>query len=138
MQFDIVGPLVVSYGYRYILTITDRTSRWLEAYPLVDATAKSCLWAFLQEWVPRYGIPSEAVSDNGPSFIAQIWKGLHDALGTVVSYTPVYNPASLGGLERQHRDLKASLRAVLNQMGDEHGSNWLPILPWVHFACTYP
>ena len=121
LMFDVVGPVVPSNGYRYLLTVTDRTSRWLEAYPLEKATSQACLMAFLQEYIPRFGVPLQAVSDNGPSFISGIWKGIHEALGTIVSYTPPLHPQSLGSLERQHKDLKSSFRSLLHRMGDEKG-----------------
>ena len=56
---------------------------------------------------------------------------MHEMLGNIVSYTPVYHAASLGHLERQHRDMKKSLRAALLEMGDTHGSAWTRALPWV-------
>ena len=74
---------------------------------MAESTAKACLTAFLHEWVPRYGVPLSAVSDNGSSFISGLWKDLHEALGTVVSYTPPLHSQSLGSLERQHLDLKS-------------------------------
>ena len=48
-----------------------------------------------------------------------------------MSYTPVYSPASLGSLERQHLDLKSSLKATLIQMGEEFQSSWMRKLPYV-------
>ena len=36
---DIVGPLPVSEGMRYLLTVVDRASRWFDALPMPDATA---------------------------------------------------------------------------------------------------
>ena len=55
---------------------------------------------------------------------------MHNALGTIVTYTPPLHPESLGHLERQHKDIKAGLRTALYQMGDKHGSKWLLALPW--------
>ena len=48
-----------------------------------------------------------------------------------MTYTPVYHPASLGGLERQHLDIKNSLKATLHHMGDRYGAAWHSVLPWV-------
>ena len=56
---------------------------------------------------------------------------MQEMLGQVVSYTPIYHAASLGHLERQHRDIKKSLRAALLEMGDSYGSSWSLALPWV-------
>ena len=130
-MLDIVGPLPVSNGMKYLLTVIDRTSRFVDALPLPEATAANCCEAFVSQWVSRFGLPRTATTDNGNTFISHLWSQMHDQLGTVVTYTPVYSPASLGSLERQHKDIKASLRAVLNHMGDTHGSSWLSALPWV-------
>ena len=130
LMLDICGPLPASQGNKYLLTILDRTTRFVDALPLQEATAYSCCQAFIAHWVSRFGLPTKATSDHGNTFIAQMWTHLHEALGVLVDYTPVYSPQSLGGLERRHRDLKSSLKAALVKMGDTHGSNWLSVLPW--------
>ena len=131
LMLDIIVPLPDSHGMRYCLTVIDRTSRFVDALPIPEATAANCADAFIAQWVSRFGIPETATCDNGNTFVSNLWSKLHENLGTVVKYTPVYSPASLGGLERQHRDIKSSLRAVLHHMGDTHGSNWLRVLPWI-------
>ena len=131
VQVDIVGPLPPSEGYRYLLTVWDRTSRWLEALPLMEANAKNCCLAFINGWIQRFGLPKIVTSDNGNTFVAQLWQGLHQHLGIKVEYTPPYHPSSLGGVERKHRDLKASLKASLHQLADTEGSEWVSRLPWV-------
>ena len=40
IHMDIVGPLPVSNGYKYLLTCLDRCSRWIEVYPLVRDSAE--------------------------------------------------------------------------------------------------
>ena len=37
----------------------------------------------------------------------------------------------MGGVERKHADIKASLKAALVDMADTHGSEWMDHLPWV-------
>ncbi|MFN9945071.1 MAG: hypothetical protein ACK56I_36950, partial [bacterium] len=36
IHIDLVGPLTISLGHSHILTIIDRTSRWMEAIPLTN------------------------------------------------------------------------------------------------------
>ena len=38
---DLVGPLPISEGQRYLLTVVCRTSKWLEAIPMPEATAEN-------------------------------------------------------------------------------------------------
>ena len=128
---DIVGPMPSSEGHRYLLTLVCRTSRWLEALPLKEANSATIARAFIHGWVRNFGLPRKLTCDNATTFTSKLWRGINDQLGTIVSYTPIYNPASLGSLERQHSDLKSSLRATLLTMGQEHQGNWVRILPWV-------
>ena len=52
-------------------------------------------------------------------------------LNIEVKYSALYRPQSIGMLERQHRGLKDSLRAALEDMGQQHQDKWLDFLPWV-------
>ena len=66
VHLDLVGPLPASNGgYKYLLTMVDRTTRLLKAALLADMTADTVAAAFLHYWVARYGVPSEITSDNG-------------------------------------------------------------------------
>ena len=134
IQIDVVGPLPPSEGYSYLLTIFDRTTRWFEALPLTAATSTQCCQQFLHGWVKQFGVPTRLQSDNGNTFCSNLWKDLQASLGTFVQYSPLYSPASLGGVERQHRDMKSGLKSALLAMGDEHGNKWMSVLPWIILA----
>ena len=58
LHLDLVGPLPESKGMRYLMTVVDRFSRWMEAIPIPDISAETCARAFLLNWVARYGIPA--------------------------------------------------------------------------------
>ena len=131
---DLVGPLPLSEGYRYLLTIVCRTSRWVEALPLPDATSAHACRAFIDGWVRHFGIPLNMTCDNGTTFTSKLWKDINENLNTIVNFTPIYNPASLGSIERQHADIKNALRATLIAMGDEFQGAWARILPWILLA----
>ena len=63
-----------------------------------------------------------------------MWADFHSKLGLKVDFTPLYHPQSLGSGERAHKDLKASMKARLCDMGDKHGNRWMEALPWVLFG----
>jgi cleavage and polyadenylation specificity factor subunit 1 len=56
IHIDLVGPLPISEGYRYVLTVIDRYSRWPEAIPLVNQSAESVARALHEHWVCRFGV----------------------------------------------------------------------------------
>ena len=130
LQIDVVGPMEQSEGMRYLLTVLDRTSRYYDAIPMASATASACASGFIRHWVAHFGLPFKATSDSGNVFISKLWKELHKELGSIVAYSPLYSPSSLGSVERIHKDIKASLKATLLAMGDEHKSKWMSVLPW--------
>ena len=81
----IVGPLPSSQGTSYLFTIVDHFTRWPEAIPMADATAVSCARALLENWVPRFGVPTDIVSDRGRQFISGLWMELGETTGHATS-----------------------------------------------------
>ena len=125
VHIDIVGPLPVNNGFRYLLTCIDRFTRWTEVIPLVDITARSVAQAFLLGWISRFGVPTSVTTDRGRQFESSIWKELQFTLGTHHIHTTAYHPQSNGMIERFHRQLKSSLMAC------DDPTNWLAALPLV-------
>ena len=131
INLDILGPLPESNGYKYMLTIVCRSTRFVQAVPLVKADAESCTKAFLSHWLAFFSLPAVATSDNGNTFISQVWKGLQDTLGIKVQFTPRFRPQANSAIERQHQSIKNSLKAALLELGDKYRERWSDILPWV-------
>ena len=48
-----------------------------------------------------------------------------------IKYSALYRPESQGLLERQHRSIKDSLKAALEDMADKYQGKWLDQLPFV-------
>jgi hypothetical protein len=126
VHVDLVGPLpVAADGLTYILTIIDRTSRWVEAVPLKEMSASACKEAFVSTWVARYGVPSTLTSDRGCQFVSDTWASLCDKLGIKHVTTTAYHPQATSLVERVRRQIKDALRAR------QAGADWPQHLPWV-------
>ena len=126
LHVDLVGPLPRSpEGYSNLLTIVDRSSRWLEALPLLSTTAEAVADAFIAGWIARFGVPDHITSDRGPQFCSSIWSILSRRLGYTHHFTTAYHPQANGMVERAHRQLKEALKAR------NAGAAWPSHLPWV-------
>jgi len=125
IHVDLVGPLPASRGYTHLMTIIDRSTRWLEAVPLASTAAADCARALAEGWVARFGAPHTITSDRGAQFTSQLWRDLCTQLGTLHITTTAYHPEANGMVERVHRRLKDALRARCA------AADWADHLPWV-------
>jgi transposase InsO family protein len=108
-----------------VLTMMDRTTRWVEVIPMKTTVAEECVDTFVKNWVARYGVPKIVTTDRGVQFTSTIWKQLCTKLGIQHVLTTSYHPQSNGIIERFHRQLKEALKARGS------GSAWLDHMPWV-------
>lgn len=125
VHVDIVGPLPPSNGHRYLVTCIDRFTRWVEAIPTSDITARTVARAFVNGWIARFGTPTTLTTDRGQQFESLLWKELMEILGIHRSRTTSYHPATNGMVERFHRQLKAALKC---HRESEHWSDHLPLV----------
>lgn len=51
INIDLIGPLPLSNGKRYCLTIIDRFSRWPEAISVSDMTATTIVKCLVRDWI---------------------------------------------------------------------------------------
>ena len=124
IHIDLVGPLPVSKGFKYLLTINCRFTRWMEAIPLPDASVKSVVSGLWSGWFSRYGLPSKISTDRGGQFFkCHSFKKVMQDLGIIHNTTTAYHPQSNGMIERLHRQLKASLKCK------EIPNDWVENLP---------
>ncbi len=126
VHVDLVGPLPPSEeGHMYLLTVIDRSTRWVEAMPLKNMETATCVENFVARWVARFGVPASVLSDRGAQFTSAAWVELCTRLGIQHMLTTAYHPQSNGMVERVHRQLKEALRALAA------GAAWHSHLPWV-------
>ena len=125
IHMDLVGPLPPSEGNVYILSIVDRFTRWPEAYPIPDMSTKTVAKTFFDNYISRFGTPSELTTDRGSQFESKLFEELTKLTGTLHIKTTAYHPQSNGMVERFHRQLKSALEARGNT------ENWASELPMI-------
>ncbi|XP_068202857.1 uncharacterized protein [Palaemon carinicauda] len=125
IHMDVMGPLPPSGPARYLLTIIDRSTRWLKVTPMSEATTHACAEALLSGWISCFSVPQDITLDRGSAFMSEICLSLANLMRPTLHSTTAYNPAANGMVERTLGTLKAALMA---RCMDEL---WKAKLPWV-------
>ena len=120
VAMDIVGPFPLSStGHRYVLTVMDHASAWVEAYPLPQKSGFQVLNKFNTEWISRYGAPAVLITDQGAEFNNTDFRQYLRDLGIQHRRSTPYHPQTNGKLERAHRTIKGILRKLANNRLDD-------------------
>jgi len=90
---DIMGPLRLSErGNKYILVVGDYFTKWVEAYPIADQEASTVGRVLCEEFISRYGVPSELHSDQGRNFESTLIREMCAMLGIKKTRTTPFRP----------------------------------------------
>ncbi|XP_063237930.1 uncharacterized protein LOC134539672 [Bacillus rossius redtenbacheri] len=114
-------------GNRFLLVVTDLFTRWTEAYPCRNVRAATITKILAQEFLPRWGYPQSALSDNGSQFLGRQWRTWCDDHQIQHHTTPAYHPRA-NPTERRNQELKAQMRIRLSSdhaQWDKHISDAL-------------
>jgi transposase InsO family protein len=129
VNIDTIGPLPASQeGYKYILTIIDTCSRWVELYPLQSVDALHTVPALVQH-IGRFGPPSSISSDQGSQFVNTIIESLFKMFVIEHELSLAYSHEENGIVERANKEDLRHLRALVND--SRLVSQWPLYLPFV-------
>jgi transposase InsO family protein len=133
VSMDVVGPVPNSRrGIRYVLTIQDRLSRWIEFAPMSDASADTTARTFLVSWICRFGVPKRLITDRGTNFMSTLLEEICEFLGIQHAPTTAYRPQGNAQNERSHKDLHSYLAMFLAEADAENWENYLAHAAWIH------
>ena len=144
VHIDVVGPLPPTpNGYKYILTMCDRFSKYAIFTPMYNQTAQEAAFLFFQHWICRIGTPKKLISDRGSLFRAELFKYFEQLFGIKPTFTSSYNPRANGALERIHAPLKKGLRDIcmdksINIFDQLPWHTYLPSIECNHNRCIHP
>ncbi len=121
LSIDLLGPLPESdKGNRYVLVVCDAFTKWAEAFPIPDQTARTCAQVLVNQVISRFGCPLNLHSDQGRQFESDLFKELCQLLQIHKTRTTPYRPQCNGQCERFNRTLLAMVKAYL----DDRQEGW--------------
>ena len=107
LNMDFIGPYP---DKGYILVIICTFTRWVELYPVSEATAKAACTALLKHF-GRYGAPTVIRSDNGSHFVNTVIQQFLTAVGTQHNLTLAYSSEENAIVERCNKEVNRHIRA---------------------------
>ncbi|RMC21713.1 hypothetical protein DUI87_02581 [Hirundo rustica rustica] len=111
-QIDYITLPQTRQGKRYVLTMVEATTGWLETYPVPHATARNTILGLEKQVLWRHGTPERIESDNGTHFknsLINTWAREH---GIEWIYHIPYHAPAAGKVERYNGLLKTTLKAL--------------------------
>ncbi|KAL2086044.1 hypothetical protein ACEWY4_017103 [Coilia grayii] len=130
LGLDLMGPLPQSsLRNTQLLVVVDYHTRWVELFPLRQATAEAISKCLVKDVLTRWGAPTYLLSDRGPQFVSDVLKDVCARWGVIQKLTTVYHPQT-NLTERVNRTLKTMLSSYV---GNQH-KLWDMHLPELRFA----
>ncbi|KAL5487221.1 hypothetical protein EMCRGX_G019798 [Ephydatia muelleri] len=116
---DFIGTLspVAKDGSRYILTISDYFTKWVEVVPTVNKMASTVASSLFKIFM-RMGLPRVLLSDNGSEFCNALNDQLSEMLGIKRRLTTPYHPQANGLDERFNQTLQNMLVKYVSSKKD--------------------
>jgi hypothetical protein len=82
ITIDFVGPLPESKGYNYLMTVTDRLTKFIHLIPTtMTITASQLVSLLMGHVIVNHGMPRYIMSDRDKLFTSKFWQSLTDLMG---------------------------------------------------------
>ena len=67
---------VTRTGNHYVMVVSAYFTKWTDAYPLRNHTARVVAHTLITRWIVYHGVPSQILTDQGPEFESTLFRRL--------------------------------------------------------------
>lgn len=127
IYLDLVGPLVPTDGYEYILTTQCELTKYVTATPIKNKSTQTVAKAFVENIILKFGVPKRIATDRGTEFMSELFTSIAKLLNIEKLNSTAYHHQSIGALENSHKALGNFLRIYCNDK----------LFTWVHWVPYY-
>ena len=126
LSLDFIGPKAARSGeVKWILTVLDEYSRYLEAFVEEHPDSETVIDVLPNQVFARFALPNKVHSDRGKAFMSTDTQQFLDGCGIEISHSSKYNPAGNGQNERYNGELQRLIILNLKENG-------LDSIDWEH------
>ena len=126
MQIDLVPNIPPSGGYNCVLTALDVISRYLFAYPLVEATVTSVAKVSSDIMTKHSYLPTTLLTDKRSVCISIFNEKINKILEITLKCATMKHPQTIGKIERTHVSLKMNIKMASGEYRRQ-GHKYLPL-----------
>ena len=133
LSIDLITGLPQSSGgHKYILTIVDQFSRFVQCVALTEKTPRQVAKALEERWYGIIGVPGSVHSDQGTEVDSGFMQKVMKILGTRKSRTASYSPQGNGLAEVTNRTIGSLLKSSV--FPNTSARFWPKLLPYICLA----
>jgi len=108
---DYFGPLPATDGHTHVLTIIDKFTRFVRFVPVKHADGPTTV-AVLQNFIHDFEVPARIRTDRGSHFANKTVADFLAHANIEHDLSPALHHQAQGAVERVHRDLKTTIKAL--------------------------
>lgn len=103
-----------SKGHKYVLAATDYFTKWVEAVPFRNVTAKDVIGFVKEHIIYRFGIPQTITTDQGSIFISEEFQDFAASMGIKLLNSSPYYAQANGQAEASNKSLIKLIKRKIN------------------------
>jgi hypothetical protein len=132
ISVDFVVDLPESEGYKNIMVVVDRLSKYRYLIPCKSMEAPEVARLFFRHVWVHHGLPTTIVSDRGRQFVSAFHDELCKQLMIKLLFSSAHHPETDGQTEIANAIMEQVLRAYTNY----HQDDWVSWLPTAQFEAN--